>query len=135
VGNFIYPPSWHNLKQVPSARSELIDYVNDVANWNNDASNIKCGGADDLVDFLYNVYNMDEGCLHLIGETIFNDEVSHLEYFIRLFDDFIEEWQRAYGNLNSLHEAVLPEGTIEAARALHEKLKERGLPEWTEDSD
>jgi hypothetical protein len=90
-------------------------------------------GADTVVGFLFDIHNMGEDVKHLTGELIFSDEVEPLERFIQLFDNFLNEWQDTHGTLNTLHEAILPNAVVEAAREFHEKLKERGLPQWIED--
>ena len=128
---FTYPESWRDLQIVPSARWELIKIVEDVSNWNTENSAVKGSGSDSIIDFLFNVYEMDKDTDKLVNIMIFSNELPYLKEFISQFDQFVNEWAVNYGSLNSLHEAILPSSVTEAAHSLYMKLKERGLPKPT----
>ena len=132
MGEFVYPNAWWELSQVPSARSELLSFVRDVVQWNDDDSHVKKNGADDLLGFLYDYYCVNEGSNHLVGQLIFPDELNEFEGFIEAFDKFLSEWRKRGKDMARLHEADMPHQVIKSANTLLHKLEERGIPEWRE---
>ena len=133
MSHFKYPQSWYALEQVPSARWELINIAESVGRWNEDGSPVRETGSDSIVDFLFNVYNLDEGVERVVGGLIFSDELADLSRFTNLFRWFVDEWHDSHGDINTLREAVLLSEITDAARTLYVKLKERGLPEVVDD--
>ncbi len=132
MGKFVYPDSWKKLSLVPGARSDLIGFVREVAEWNDKNSHIKKHGADDLIGFFYDTYGANEGARYLVGQIIFADEAECFDRFFREFDQFLREWERSEQNLNRFHEATLTERVTEEAEKLLHKLEERGIAEWRE---
>ena len=127
---FVYPPSWFELRQKPSARFELLGFVSDIVDWNKEGSRIKAEGADDFLGFFYDTYAMDQGVDRLVGEIIFQDESKQLEDLVGKLSRFLDELQRRNKNLHHLHEVLLPTELVSAATALYQKFKDRGLPEY-----
>jgi hypothetical protein len=130
MSHFVYPESWKALALSPEARAELISFVGDVAEWNEQASNIKTHGADDLIGFFYDTFALPHGARNLVGQIIFSDEVEQVDRFFREFDKFLNEWQQTEHELGRLHKAILPYPVTEEARNLLRKLQQRGGREW-----
>lgn len=124
---FIYPESWNRLNQAPSARAELISFIRDIVEWNDDLSYVKKNGADDLIGFFYDVYRIDKGASQWVGKLIFPDEVSHIDAFIDELSRFIRAWE-ATTNLSRIHQATMPQNVIDRARKVVRKLEEQGVP-------
>lgn len=125
-----YPDSWRSLGQVPSARLELLSYIEDSSKWNDPNSEIQTMGSDSLVGFLFDNYQMNEGTSHLVGQLIFEDEEQLLSGFVTRLWRFFKE---AEDDPRQLHEIPLPDDVVQSAEALHAKLIERGTPEWVEE--
>lgn len=133
MSDFVYPPSWSRLRQIPSARTELLLHVNDVLSWNEPSSRIKTGGADGLVSFIYDEYRLDDDPGRLVGELLFEDELTPMQEFVRAFDTFLNRYQASDPHLAKLHTADLPSSVVDSATHLYSVLKTHGVPRLAQD--
>jgi hypothetical protein len=128
----IFPASWDQLELVPSARSDLIESVSDIARWNEHLSPVRLRGVDDLIGFLFDTYCLEEGADQWVGQLIFPDEAAPLQKLIEMFWAFIQDWQKDDKYLVRLHQATLPEEVVSRAKSVEAVLKRRGVPTYVE---
>lgn len=81
-----------------------------------------------MLDFIFDVYEMDVGCKHLVGKLIFPNELEPLNSFMQAFDGFIQIVRQKDPSLDNLHKAHLPEEVREKAEKLYKALALSGLP-------
>ena len=124
----MYPKKWYELDAVPEARFELISYIDEIVHWNDEGSDVKRDGADHILDFLFDVHNMDTDSRHLVGKLIFQEELFVLNSFVQSFDKFIELARQDDPELDHIHDRTLPAHVEESAKRLYVLLAQSGLP-------
>jgi hypothetical protein len=124
----VYPAKWSELTLVPEARSELLLTVRDIRDWNKPNSSIRVDGADDALDFLFDVYEMDVDCDHLVGKLIFKEELPYLRVFVTSFHDFLSQARNHDPGLDAVNQMTLPTAVETAADQLYDILSQSGVP-------
>ena len=131
----VFPECWRDLQLVPSARSEFMGCIADVARWNDELSRVRIRGIDSLIGFLFDTYCLEEGADPWIGQLIFADEAEPLQRFIDAFWGFIQDWRTNDRYLDNLHESTLPDEVVRRAKDLDSVLRKRGTPTYVDDAE
>ena len=125
---YVYPPRWLELSQVPSARFELLEYVKDIENWNQGDSDVRIMGAIDLIGFLFDDYDIRRGANSLVGVLLFPEEEEDANNFISALTEFVDKWTKDGKAVSEIHHAYIPEHIISTARRFYQTLIKNGEP-------